>query len=397
MSVGGFSQPRLDRMADVMRSYVERGKVAGIVALIGRRDAVHVGTFGVQDLETGTPMRRDTIFRIASMTKAITAAAAMILVEEGRLRLDDPVDRFLPELADRKVLRAIDGPVDDTVPAKRPITVRDLLTLRLGLGVIWAQPGSYPVQQAIEDAGLAPGPDPLPFSADEFMRRLGTLPLVHQPGERWLYHTGYDILAVLITRVAGMPLEQFLAERIFTPLGMADTAFHVPEAKIDRLATCYRTDDSGRLTVYDAAAGGLWSRPPVLASELVATADDYLAFARMLLNKGRHGQERILARPSVELMMEDQLTQAQKDLSPFFPGFWDNHGWGFGGSVVTHRGNIYETPGSYGWAGGFGTNFIVDPREEMVVILMTQRMMTSPDFDIVNRDLLTLVYQAIDD
>jgi CubicO group peptidase (beta-lactamase class C family) len=397
MSGGSLSKARLDRVADAMRGYVERGDVAGVVALVSRRDEIHVETLGVQDLGSGAPLRRDAIFRIASMTKAVTAVAALILIEEARLRLDDPVDRWLPELADRKVLRAIDSPLDDTVAAHRAITTRDLLTLRLGLGAIMAPPGSYPIQRAIADAGLAPGPDPIPFSADDYMRRLGALPLAHQPGERWLYHTGYDILAVLIARVAGMRFEAFLAERIFAPLGMADTAFHVPEAKLDRLATCYRTDAAGRLAVYDPAGGGRWSRPPVLATELVSTADDYLVFARMLLHKGRHGQERILARPSVALMMTDQITQAQKDASPFAPGFWERLGWGFGGAVVNRRGNIYETPGAYGWDGGFGTSFLIDPTEEMIAILMIQRMMTRPDDDAIKRDFLTLAYQAIDD
>jgi CubicO group peptidase (beta-lactamase class C family) len=394
---GGFSQARLSRMSDVLRGHVERGEVAGAVAVVSRCDEVHVDTVGVQDLGAGTPMRRDTIFRIASMTKAVTAVAAMILVEETRLRLDDPVDPWLPELADRKVLRAIDSLLDDTVPAHRPITLRDLLTLRLGLGAIMAPPGFYPIQQAMADSGLEPGPDPIALTADDYMKRLGDLPLVHQPGERWLYHTGYDILAVLIARVAGIPLEDFLAERIFEPLGMTDTAFHVPEAKLDRLATCYRTDEAGRLAVYDTARGGLWSQPPTLPSELVSTVDDYLAFARMMLNSGRHGPTRILARPTVEFMTTDQLTQALKDASPFYPGFWDNYGWGFGVSVVTRRSHIGATPGCYGWAGGFGTTFIVDPQEEMIAIFMIQRLMTSPDSDAINKDFLTLAYQAIDD
>jgi CubicO group peptidase (beta-lactamase class C family) len=259
MSVGGLSTARLGRMAEVLRGSVERGEVAGIVALVSRRDALHVETIGVQDLESPAPMRRDTIFRIASMTKAVTAVATMILVEEARLRLDDPVDRWLPELTDRRVLRAMDSRVDDTVPAKRAITLRDLLTLRWGLGAIMARPGTFPIQQAIREVGLAPGPDPIAFDADEYMRRLGSLPLLHQPGEGWFYHTGYDVLAVLIARVAGMRFEDFLAERIFAPLGMADTGFHVPAAKLSRLATCYRTE-AGQLKVYDTAAGGLWSR-----------------------------------------------------------------------------------------------------------------------------------------
>jgi CubicO group peptidase (beta-lactamase class C family) len=392
-----LSKPRLRRMNDILGGYVERGEVAGLVALVSRREALHVATIGVQDLETGAAMRRDTIFRIMSMTKAVTAAAAMILVEEGRLRLDDPVDKYLPELSGRRVLRGIDRPLDDTVPAARPITLRDLLTLRFGLGAIMAPPGRYPIQLALQEAGLAAGPDPIRFGPDEYMRRLGSLPLVHQPGERWLYHTGYDVLAVLLGRAAGMRFEDFLAERVARPLGMADTGFHVPEAKLDRLAACYRTGPDGRLALHDAGRGGAWSRPPAMATELVATADDYLAFARMLLNRGRHGALRLLARPTVEFMTTDQVTQAQKDASPFFPGFWETSGWGLGGAVVTRRSDIATTPGRYGWDGGFGTSFVIDPREDMVAILMIQRLMTRPDDDLIKRDFLTLAYQAIDD
>src|SRR5439155_21781503 len=197
---GAFSRERLGRMAEVMRGYVDRGEVAGVVTLLCRHDDVHVEAIGKQDLAAATPMRRDTIFRIASMTKPITAAAAMILVEEAKLRLDDPVDRWLPELADRRVLRGIDSSLDDTVPAKRPITLRDLLTFRLGLGPVMAFPDVYPIQKAMAEAGLAPGPKPLSLSPDAFMARVGSLPLMHQPGEQWMYHTGSDILGVLISR-----------------------------------------------------------------------------------------------------------------------------------------------------------------------------------------------------
>jgi CubicO group peptidase (beta-lactamase class C family) len=388
-------------MADVVRGYVERGEIAGAVTLLCRRDEVHVEAIGARDLATAAPMRRDTIFRIASMTKPITAAAAMILVEETRLRLDEPVDRWLPELANRKVLRAIDSPLDDTVPAARPITLRDLLTFRLGIGAVMVFPGRYPIQKAMADAGLAPGPKALRFSPDEFMDRVGRLPLIHQPGERWMYHTGSDILGVLIARASGMSLGSFLKERIFEPLGMMDTGFSVPEAKLGRLATCYQGDPaSGRLAVYDEARGGLWARPPVFESGgggLVSTADDYLAFARMMLRHGRHGAERILSRPAVEVMTADQLTAEQKAVSPFVPGFWDTRGWGFGWSVITRRNGVGLSPGSFGWDGGFSTSGYCDPREEMVGILLAQRVMTSPTGFDFHRDFWTLAYQAIDD
>jgi CubicO group peptidase (beta-lactamase class C family) len=398
---GGFSRVRLGRMSDVVRGYVDRGEVAGVVALLCRHDEVHVEAIGAKDLATGAPIRRDTIFRIASMTKPITAAAAMILVEEAKLRLDGPVDRFLPELSNRRVLRTIDSPLDDTVPANRPITLRDLLTFRLGFGAVMAPPGRYPIQQAMAEAGFAPGPNPPSHAPDEWIRRFADLPLMHQPGEKWMYHTGSDLLGVLIARAAGMPFEDFLAERIFAPLGMKDTAFSVAPAKLDRLATCYRIDaGTGRLAVYDAARDGLWARSPAFPSGgggLVSTADDYLAFGRMMLALGRHGPDRILARPTVEVMTTDQLTPEQKAASPFFPGFWDNSGWGFGVSMITRRNGIAAVPGRYGWDGGFGTTWRNDPHEDMVAILLIQRLMGSPTSTDLNEDFLTLAYQAIDD
>jgi CubicO group peptidase (beta-lactamase class C family) len=400
MSFGGLAKVRLDRMHDVMAGYVERGEVAGVVTLVSRRGEVHADAIGRKAVD-GDPIGRDTIFRIASMTKPITAAAAMILVEECKLRLDEPVDRLLPELADRKVLRELDGPLGDTVPAKRPITLRDILTFRLGYGAVMRPPGEIPLQRAMEEAGLAPGPIPFSDTPDEYMKRIGALPLAHQPGEKWMYHTGSDILGVLVARAAGMRLEDFLQERIFAPLGMKDTAFSVPEEKLDRLATCYKTDaDTGRLVVFDEARGGRWARPPVFPSGgggLVSTADDILAFHRMMLDHCPHGAERILARPTVELMATDQLTPEQKAASPFFPGFWNNRGWGFGVAVATRRDSLTLSPGSFGWDGGFGTSGYSDPHEDLVGILLIQRMLTSPMPTYLYEDFWTLTYQSIDD
>lgn len=237
MSTGGLSKARLDRMHKVMGDHVARGRVPGLVTLVSRRGETHVDAIGMKASGGQDPMRRDTIFRIASMTKPVTAVAAMILVEEAKLRLDEPVDRWLPELANRQVLRAIDSALDDTVPAKRAITLRDLLTFRLGIGAVMAYPPRYPIQTAMAEAGVAPGPNLPAHAPDELMKRFGSLPLVHQPGERWMYHSGSDILGVLIARVTGQTLEAFLRERIFDPLGMKDTAFSVPAADADRLAT----------------------------------------------------------------------------------------------------------------------------------------------------------------
>lgn len=388
-------------MHGVMAGYVERGEVPGMVTLVSRRGEVHVDALGKKALGRSDPMRRDTIFRIASMTKPITAAATMILVEECNLRLDEPVERLLPELADRKVLRSIDSAPDDTVPANRPITVRDLLTFRLGYGMVMAWPGTYPIQEAINEKGFAPGPpsparDPAP---DEWMRRLAELPLVHQPGETWMYNTGSDVLGVLISRVSGQPFEVFLRERIFEPLGMKDTGFSVPKGKIDRLPTSYLTDfQTGALSVYDEAEGGQWTRPPAFpsgAGGLASTVDDYLAFGQMMLDKGKHGSVRILSRPSVELMTTDQLTVEQKAAAA---GMLDGSlGWGFGMSVVTRRDHPALSVGTFGWGGGLGTSWHSDPQEEMVTILMTQAAWTSPQPPNVCLDFWNLAYSAIDD
>ena len=334
-------EARLGRMHDVMAAHVEAGDMPGLVTLVSRRGETHVDAIGRMAFG-GEPMQRDTIFRIASMTKPITAVAAMILVEECKLRLDDPVDRWLPELADRKVLRAIDGPLDDTVPAKRAITLRDLLTFRPGHGMIMVFPERYPIQKAIAEAGFAPGPMFPSFPPDELMRRYGSLPLIHQPGERWLYNSGTEILGVLIARVAGKTFGEFLHERIFAPLGMKDTAFH-RAAKPSSIGSRPAIADHAtqELKVFDDPVTGKFASPPVFengSGGLVSTADDFNAFAQMMLNGGRAGSERILSRPSVELMTTDQLTPEQKLGSELF--FGDNRGWGFGLSVFTKRDDL---------------------------------------------------------
>jgi CubicO group peptidase (beta-lactamase class C family) len=224
---------------------------------------------------------------------------------------------------------------------------------------------------------------------------------VHQPGERWLYHTGSDLLGVLLARATGQALGAFLGERLLAPLGMRDTGFSVPEAALDRLATCNATDpQTGGLAVYDPARGGRFARPPVFesgASGLVSTADDYLAFCRMLLHQGEHDGQRILSRPAVELMTTDHLTAEQKAASAFVPGFWDARGWGFGLAVVTRRDDLAAVPGRFGWFGGYGTSGYADPTEDLVGLLLTQRVPDSPAARSVEPDFWTSVYQAIDD
>jgi CubicO group peptidase (beta-lactamase class C family) len=347
-------------------------------------------------------MRRDTIFRLASVTKPITAVAAMILVEECKLRLDDPVDDLLPELANRRVLRTIDSELDDTVPAKRPITVRDLLTFRSGYGEVAFLSPTCPLQRALIEARLPLSAWMFPGTPDDFMQCLGRLPLANQPGERWLYHMSAEILGVLIARVSGMPLSAFMRERIFEPLGMNDTGFTVPEAQLDRVATCYQTDfASGEITVLEEARSDVLARPCVFESgagdQLVSTADDLLAFGRMMLNRGAYGKERILSRLSLELMTTDQLTPEQKAASPFFEHFWDSRGWGLGLSIVTRRDDVAGVPGRFGWDGAFSTSLYVDPREDMVGVLMAQCRPGALRLPPVVLDFWTSAYQSIDD
>lgn len=400
MSGGGLSKARLARMHRVMAGYVERGAVPGLVTLVSRRGEVHVDVIGMKAAGGRDPMGRDTIFRIASLTKPITAVATMILVEECKLRLDEPVDRLLPELANRKVLKRLDGPLDDTVPAKRSITVRDLLTFRLGYGFGLELPFDSPMQKALNERKVAVGPNlPEASSPDEWIGRFATLPLIHQPGERWLYHTGSDVLGVLIERASGKPFETFVHERIFEPLGMKDTSFSVPAAKLDRLAICYVINpESGAFEVFDNARKSRYSRPLAFASGgggLVSTIDDYFAFGQMMLSnrKHRHGRERILSRLSVEAMTTNQLTPEQK-IGSFLP---ENIGWGFGVGIVTQRNNVAAVPGQFGWDGGYGTSWRSDPKEDMVGILMTQVVWTSASGPPVYHDFWTSAYQAVDD
>lgn len=403
----GFSETGLRRMRDVLARHVESGKIPGLVALVSRYGETHVEAIGTMRHDGGAPMRRDTIFRMASTSKPVAVAAAMVLLDECRLRLDDLVETWLPELADRRVLTRIDGPLDDTVPARRPITVRDLLTSTFGLGMDMTSLGT-PIMGAIFEQGLTPDlPEPMP-EPDEWMRRLGALPLMHQPGERWQYHISNDLLGVLVARVTGQPFGTFLRERIFAPLGMKDTGFHVPADKIDRLPPLYAPDpQTGEFIVWDEAKGGRHSQPPAFqggGGGLVSTVDDYHAYFRMLLNHGMYGSERILSRPAVELMTTNRLTPEQQDARNAMAannvhvsfGQGQHGGWGMGMAVRTYRGD-YASIGQFGWDGGSGTSTYADPDNQLTGILLTQVGMSTPDSARLIHDFWTTVYQAIED
>jgi CubicO group peptidase (beta-lactamase class C family) len=388
-------------MHRVLSGYVERAHVPGLVALVGRDDDVHVESLGTLAFGNAAPMKRDTIFRIASITKPVTAVAAMILVEECKLRLDDSIEPYLPELAGRRVLKSLSSQLDDTVPAQRAITVRDLMTSRMGIGSVMAAPGTYPIQHFISEYRIGGDGPRLPSqwpATEEWLRNLGSLPLIAQPGERWMYNVSQDVLGVLIARVAGQSLGTFMRERIFDPLGMKDTAFHVPPKKLNRLPEFYFFNpQKNALDLFDGVANSAWATEPAFESgsgALVSTADDYFAFSRMLLNKGRHGRERILSRASVELMTSDQVTPEQRAGAEIF--FGEHSSWGFGMAVGIRREEIYHSPGRFGWDGGFGTSAYTDPANSMIGILLTQRLIDSPAPPALYTDFWTLAYAAME-
>lgn len=388
-------------MRDTLYRYIDGGWAPGLVTLVHHKGREHVEAMGTMAFDSAKAMRRDTIFRLASLTKPITAVGAMLLIEECRMRLDDPIEQWLPELAHRSVLRTIDSPLDDVVPARRSITVRDLFTFRSGYGEVAFMSPTCPMQQAMTAAQLPLSRWIFPGTPDEFLKRLGALPLAFQPGERWLYHMSAEILGTLISRVTGQTLGTFLRERLFEPLGMKDTGFYVPEKDLDRLPTCYGNDMmTGELVVLDEARGGQMAQPPLFeagAGGLVSTVDDLAAFGRMMLNKGGYGRERILSRPSIELMTIDHLTPAQKALSPFFEGHWEAHGWGLGMGVTTTHADVGERPGRFGWDGAFGASWYVDPHEGLLGVFLIQRRPDALHIPAITHDFWTSAYTLIDD
>jgi CubicO group peptidase (beta-lactamase class C family) len=377
----------LHRFGEVAASHVGDDRIPGLVALVARLDEVHVEALGSLAVG-GPPVQRDSLFRIASTTKPITGAVTLALVDEGLLSLDEPVDRLLPELANRRVLRKMDGPLDETVEAARPITVRDLLTFTFGFGMVmemFMAPKPWPIVKAAEELHLAtigpPNPAELP-DPDTWISRLGSLPLLAQPGERWLYNTGAMVLGVLVTRAAGKPFGDALRDRLFDPLGMKDTAFWTGDT--GRLATAYQPTPGG-LEVWDSPEGQ-WSRPPALGdggAGLVSTADDLLAFARALLRGGAP----ILTPRSVQQMTTNQLTAAQADGGQ---AFLEGRGWSFCQSVIVDGPNA----GAFGWDGGLGTSWLVDPNRDLTVVVLTQRLFEAAQAPTVHQDLLDAAYAA---
>jgi CubicO group peptidase (beta-lactamase class C family) len=357
----------LDRVHAAMAARVAKRELPGLVTLLAQGDDVQVDPIGATAFDGGQPMQRDTPFRVASLTKPVLAAATMLLVEDGTLSLDAPVDTWLPELANPRVLRRVDGPLDDTVPAQRRITVDDLLTLRLGFGIL-TEPSfepPFPIVEASKALDLALSqPDPrTPHPPDAWIRRFASLPLMHQPGERWLYNAGSLVLGVLVARAAGQSLPEFFQARIFEPLGMRTTGFWLPAEVTRRLPTSYFGGAEQHVSTPDE-----WSRPPAFpsgAGGLLSTVDDFLAFARMLLQDGQP----LLSKASVELMTRNHLTPEQIATGGLILG---GRGWGFGMGVVTEPDAHWPVPGRYGWAGGYGTAWFNDPHRGIIAMAMTQ-------------------------
>lgn len=368
--------------------FVERGTMPGFVALTSRKGDVEVSTGGVFGYGAAQPMARDTLFRIASMTKPMTAAVTMMLVGEGKLKLDDPIDTWIPELAERRVLSRPDGPLNEAVPAKRPITLRHLLTMTSGIGLILS-PEKTPMARAMSAVGVSPGPQLLEFpSSTDFLKSLATLPLMHHPGDVWTYDTPYAVLGALLERVSKQTLDVLMQERLFGPLGMKDTGYLVPGDKVSRLPTAYAGtevfDEAGGESTYAKARGFSQGN-----HGLVSTVDDVLAFARMMLGQGG---PTLLPEATRREMMTDQLSKEVKAASPFTPGFWSRHGWGFGGSPV-HSPQPGD-PHGFGWDGGYGTTSYWDASTGTIGILLTQRMMDSPTGPEQFREYWKAVYPA---
>jgi CubicO group peptidase (beta-lactamase class C family) len=374
-------QRGIQRLGEIIEAAVAQGQAPGVVAAVAQGDTTYIKAAGTMAVG-GPPMREDTVFRISSMTKPVTATVILGLVEDGVLSLDEPVDKHLPELAGRRVLRRPDGPLDDTVPAERAVTVRDLLTFTWGFGMqgaMFTAAEPWPIVGAVGERELnsfgPPEPETTP-APDRWLRRLGELPLLAQPGERWLYSAGSQVLGVLAARAGGAPFGDVMRERVLGPLGMDDTGFYAEDTS--RLATAYEERD-GQLVVTDPP-DGKWSRPPAFpdgAAGLVSTAADLLAFGRMLLRGGGP----VLKPETVAEMTRDQLTELQR--ARVWPGFsfLGDRGWGYGVSVLAD--------GSYTWQGGLGTTWVNVPDQDLTVVVLTQRAAGPTGMPAVCEDVVT--------
>ena len=389
----GLSSERLQRLSDVLQDYVDEGRLVGGVALVARHGRVaYLEAFGQRDREAGAPMRTNAIFRIASQTKALVSAGVMILQEEGRLLISDPVGKYLPEFLETTVAVAHDAGGYDVVKADRPITIRDLLTHTAGIGYGYGAAADRWMEAGIQGWYFADRDEPIGATVS----RMAALPFEAQPGERYVYGYSTDILGALIERVAGEPLDAFMQARLFTPLGMQDTHFYVPAGKADRLAVVYSATDAGPLDRAPDPGGmvgqGAYVDGPRQSfsggAGLLSTASDYANFLQMMLNGGTFAGHRILSPKTVELMTVDHLGAVP---FPWTPGA----GFGLGFSVVEDLGarGLPGSVGEYGWGGAYHSVYWVDPVEQLVVVYFTQ-LIPAGGLDDQGK-LRALVYQAL--
>ncbi|MBV8408267.1 MAG: beta-lactamase family protein [Alphaproteobacteria bacterium] len=401
----GLSAPRLDRVRKWMHHWVESGRLAGMVTVVMRHgELAFAETVGKQDVERNRPMRPDTIFRIYSMTKPLTSTAIMMLYEEGRFQLDDPISKFIPAFANPRVYAGGSRGKIDSVPGEREINFRDLLTHTSGLTYGFME--SNPVDALYR---AKPGVDfqTGDTSLKDIVERLATFPLIAQPGKAWNYSVATDVLGYLVEVISGQPFEKYLKEKVLNPLGMVDSDFHVPADKHERFAANYQAGPSnanggGKLELIDDPGKSRYLAPRKVNSGgggLVSTASDYLRFCKFMLNKGELDGVRLLGRKTVELMTMNHLKGDMADMGMprFSESTYYGIGFGLGFSVTIDpaKAHILGTPGEYAWGGAASTAFWCDPKEDMAVVLLTQ-LMPSSTYPI-RRELRVLAYQAIVD
>ena len=391
----GFSSERLGRINAVMQRTVDEGKCAGILTMVARRGQIaHLDCFGMMDVEAGKPMQSDTIFRIYSMSKPITSVAAMMLYEEGQFQLNTPVSEFIPGFKDTKVFVRETESGLELADMEQEMTIHHLLTHTSGLSYGFHE--DVPVDALYREARQNLGEG---ATLEKMVEALSALPLAFQPGQGWRYSFSTDVLGYVVQAVSGQPLDVFLQQRIFEPLGMVDTGFYVPAVKIDRFAALYGKSEEGELELTEAPATGKYAKPPAFLSGgggLVSTVHDYVRFAQMLLNGGQLDGVRLLGRKTVELMMMNHLPEALLPfaVNPGEPPAW-GYGFGLGGKVMMDpaRAGILGSRGEYSWSGAASTGFWADSQEKVVGLVMTQMMPYQP---LVNA-LRVLVYQALVD
>jgi CubicO group peptidase (beta-lactamase class C family) len=393
----GFSSQRLNRIDTVLKEYVDQGRMNGAVAMIVHDGKIaYYKSFGYNDVDTKTPLPKDDIFRIASQTKAITSVAIMMLYEEGKFMLDDPVSEFIPEFKHPRVLDKYNkaDTTYTTVPAKREITIRDLLTHTSGIG--YAQVGSPEANAIYAKAGIVGGIGVDKIILADKMKLLGHMPLFHQPGEKWTYGLNIDLLGYLVEVVSGMNLNDFFRKRIFEPLGMKDTYFYLPKEKYNRLAMLYTEDSATKKAVKMKekinVSGDMYRDYPKMQGTyysggggLSSTIYDYAIFLQMLLNGGEYNGKRLLSRNSVRMMTMNQIGDLNRGPNKF--------GLGFG--ITTEKGSavLPTQEGTFEWGGMFGTTYWVDPKEKLIGLIYRNIWPTS--WGNLGNLYKVLVYQAM--